>query len=62
MTPDDLKKIENSLKHLAEVSAKHEENFRTTSKNFATVLDSLKRLERIAMAHEMRLARLERKR
>jgi hypothetical protein len=62
MTPDEITKLHNSIKHLAETAAKHEEKFRTTEHNFRIVLDSLKRLERIAVAHEARLSRLERKR
>ena len=62
MTNDErLKTIENSLKHLAEVAASHEENFRSIVRTFQTGLKSIQSLERIASAHETRLARLEKR-
>jgi hypothetical protein len=69
MTPDELTKLHNSIKHLLELSAKHEGQFTEVKEQFTEVKrifrithDSLKRLERIAMAHEARLSRLEKKR
>jgi hypothetical protein len=61
MTPDELTRLHNSIKHLLEVSAKHESQFTEVKKIFLTTHDSIKRLERIAVAHETRLARLEKR-
>lgn len=56
-----LKSVETRLKHLIELAARHDENFRTIAKTFATELKSIQSLERIARAHETRLTRLERR-
>ena len=61
MTPDEITKLHNSVKHLLEVSAKHESQFSDVKKLFLTTHDSIKRLERIAKAHEARLSRLEKR-
>lgn len=58
---EELKAIQNSLKHLAEVAASHDESFRTIARTFQTELKTVQNLERIASAHEARLARLEKR-
>ena len=43
---EQMKSIENRLKHLAELAAAHDENFRTIAKTFQTELKSIQSLER----------------
>jgi len=68
MTPDELTKLQNSIKHLLELAAKrdaeaakNEARFERIAKIFQTEHDSIKRLERIAVAQEARLSRLEKR-
>lgn len=54
-----LEAMSRDIELLISIQAANEKRFEQVGRNFEIVLDSLKRLERIAVAHEERLDRLD---
>jgi hypothetical protein len=54
-----LQALAQTVEILAGMQRENEERFGQVTRNFEIVLDSIKRLENIAMAHEHRLDRIE---
>ena len=51
--------LAQTVEVIAGMQRQNEQRFATVTRNFEVVLDSLRRLENIAMAHERRLDDLE---